>query len=144
MFSCHTFCTNDRFDFFRRVAGIPLVDNIPERRKFVIVFATAVYAVAYRYKSDLRVREQNLRVISDHNVISTESRHIFYDHCSDLSVFYIGHHPFEVGAIEIRPRITVIDIIPAIRKTVCFRIISENFFLMHYTVAVTDLIVVAA
>ena len=97
-----------------------------------------------RYKSDLRVREQNLRVISDHNVISTESRHIFYDHCSDLSVFYIGHHPFEVGAIEIRPRITVIDIIPAIRKTVCFRIISENFFLMHYTVAVTDLIVVAA
>lgn len=142
MFTGIAFCFEYGANFFRRISCIPLIEYVFERRQVVFRLNIAIHVIVDCNEAYIKIREINFGVISDHYVISAESRHIFYDNRRNFAFFRVSHHSLKVGAVEVRTRKAVVNVEFNIGKAVFFRIFSENFLLMNDTVAISDKVVV--
>lgn len=121
-----------------------VINDIPKRRKIIINLIFCVNAIVHGYRTYMSLRKKNLRIVSDHDVIAPEPRHIFHDNRFHQSGLHIRHHSLKIGSIEIRSAIPVVCIESCIFKTMLPCILGQNFFLLHDAVAVTLYFIVTA
>ena len=123
MFTRHSLCTKHGFDLFAGIFGVPLVDNVPEWRKF-IAFLLTVHHVVDCNKANPLLLKQYLGIVPDHDVVSSESRHILDDDRLYFTALNITEHPLKRGAIKVSPRIPVIHIEHRVQECVrlCIRL----------------------
>jgi hypothetical protein len=75
-------------------------------------------------------RKVNFYILTDHEIISTQSAHILDNYCFDKAISDVIHHTLKIWSVEICTCISVIRIIGKIRKAIGFRIIFKQCFLM--------------
>ena len=121
-----------RTDFFARIRRMPFVKNVHNRHHIHCrrIFARSVDSVLYRDKSYSERRKHIIDILSDKNIISAETRQIFYYNRIDFSCFCVVKQPLYSGAIEIRSRIAVVDIYVFYLPAFFFYVFRYEYFLI--------------
>ena len=86
-FTALGFCFEYSADFLACVAGIPLVEQILERRKLVVIAEQRVIVIVDGDIPDAVSREDKLGIVADLDIVSAESGQVFGDNDSDLARF---------------------------------------------------------
>ena len=111
------------------VTGIEIVEVILDSRKIADT-VDAVHAIVYGNKTHIVLWEGYLHQHSRLQIISAESGLVFYNNDSDLSAFHISHESFEIGAVEVCTRISVIDIKANVWEAVFLGVLLQYQFLI--------------
>ena len=82
------------------------------------------------------LRECDLGIHPNFQIISTDAAHIFCDDRTDLSVFHQRHHALPIQSLKVRARVTVIYKELRIAEAVFLCISAEIGFLIHNAVTV--------
>ena len=136
MLACVSFCLEYGADFFARVLCIPFVDDIAEGRKVVVLLTVAVHAVIDGDKPHSCIGKGDFRIYADFQIVASQTAHILYDNCSDLTVVDVAYKSLEVGTVKVRSRIPVVHIVGRVAKSSVLCILAEYSLLIFDTVAV--------
>ena len=75
--------------------------------------------------------EEDLRVITGLQIISSDAAHVFDDHCVDLAGFDIRNHALPFGTLKIAAGPAVVCVMHTIVETVLSCVISKNTLLRY-------------
>lgn len=90
-----------------------VLDDITEWSKLIVSLGT-VHSIIYSDKVNVMVWENDFRIHTYLQIVTSQTRHILDDNPLDFSAFNIGNHPLEVRSVEIRSRKSIINIIQII------------------------------
>lgn len=96
----------------------------------------AVDAVVDGDKTDVRTGKEHFRVVSDFEVVSAETAHVFDDDCADAAFFCKRNEALPVRAVEVRATVPVINEKLRVAEPVVVSVLLEYGFLILDTVAV--------
>ena len=119
-----------RLDFVAGVLCVPLVHDVQKRSEVIVLRGGAVHIVVDSYETNALLREKNLRVIADLQIVSTKTTEILYHkglHSSGFDFFQQGG---KAGTVEIRTRITIVIKMANVSQPFLTGIFFEVFFLI--------------
>ena len=64
-------------DFLAGITGIPLVEQITDCGEALAVSPVAVHTVIYGDKADIVARKDNIRILSNSQIVTTKSAEVF-------------------------------------------------------------------
>ena len=79
-----------------------VIDDIAEGSKLIVLLVT-VHPIIDCDKVNIMLREENLRVHPNLQVITAEAGHIFYNDPLDLPGLHISDHALETGPVKRLP-----------------------------------------
>jgi len=130
-------------DFLAGVLGVPFVDDVEERGEVAVLLIGAVNAVVDSDEANACLREHDLGIVPDFQIIPTQSRHILDDDCSHHARFHIRNHSIEDRSVEGGTADTIIHLEAEVTKTIVLGVLLQNCFLVDNTVAVTGKLIIA-
>ena len=95
-------------DFLAGITGIPLVEQITDCGEALAVSPVAVHTVIYGDKADIVARKDNIRILSNSQIVTTKSAEVFDQPAAYKPLLDKLKALLHTGTIEVRPRITVI------------------------------------
>ena len=119
-----------RLDFVAGVLCVPLVHDVQKRSEVIVLRGGAVHIVVDSYETNALLREKNLRVIADLQVISAKTAEVFYNQDFHMTCFDFFQQGGKAGTVEIRTRITVVIKMANVSQPFLTGIFFEVFFLV--------------
>lgn len=119
-----------------------VLHNIKERGKLIAVLVVAVHAVGDRYKVNMMLTEEHLRVKACLQIVTPRPAHIFYNDMGDFARFNVCNELFPRSALKIPSTPTVIRIVLTVCITSLMGIAFEVFFLINNAVAISGLVII--
>ena len=116
------------FYLFTGIPCIPFIHDISEWSK-IIVLPEAVYILVDCNQADIFLSQQ-LHILSDFQIISSHSAHIFNQNRSDFPRLYFFHHGKKAWAIKSCTGDTIISKMNKIGKSMFFCILFQQFLLV--------------
>ena len=95
-------------DFLAGITGIPLVEQITDCGEALAVSPVAVYAIIYSDKADIITRKDNIRILSNSQIVTTKAAEVFDQPAAHKPLLDKLKAFLHTGTIEVRPRIAVI------------------------------------
>ena len=99
----------DGAHFLGYVLCVHFIEYVLEGSDIVIVLI-AVIAVVDRHIPDAVFREEKIRILSGHNVVTAQVGKVFGQHNADIAFFNVLDHPLEIRTLKIRSSKTVVYI----------------------------------
>ena len=125
------------------ILGVPLVNDILERCKFVIT-VVGINPVIDSDKPDIVLRKEYFGVISRLQIFSSKSGQVLHNNSTDFPDFNILYHTLEIGTFKIRSAEAIVNVKDIIGKPVVLRILRKIGFLILYAhTLAADLIITA-
>ena len=107
-----------------------VLHDVQKRSEVVVLRGGAVHIVVDSYETNALLREKNLRVIADLQVISTKTTKVFYNQDFHMTCFDFFQQGGKAGTVEIRTRITIVIKMANISQPFLTGIFFEVFFLI--------------
>ena len=114
--------------------GVPFVEDINDAKLLLILAVKAVIIIVDGDKPNIIFGKRQLDISSGFNIISAETGQIFYDNDTDLAIFYVCHHAFKAGTVEIRTAEAIINIEFRVAEALALGIIREDLSLILNTI----------
>ena len=86
---------------FAAILDIELIDDIQERSELIVLLIGAVHTAVDSNKPDIVLRECDLGIHSDFQIITTDAAHVLRNDRTDLSLFHQHHHTLPVGSLKV-------------------------------------------
>lgn len=125
VFPTQCLCLERRLDLAADVLGIPFIDDIFERCKFVIS-GSGIHAIRDGNEPHLILREDYFRVAPDFQIVAAKARQVFYNNRSHPPLLDQFHHFSKCRAVKVCAGVAIIHKELAIRKTVFLGILPQN------------------
>ena len=107
-----------------------VLHDVQERREVIVLRGGAVHIVVDSDEANALLREKNLRVIADLQVISAKTTKVFYNQDFHMTCFDFFQQGGKAGTVEIRTRITVVIKMANVSQPFLTGIFFEVFFLV--------------
>ena len=107
-----------------------VLHDVQKRSEVVVLRGGAVHIVVDSYETNALLREKNLRVIADLQVISAKTTKVFYNQDFHMTCFDFFQQGGKAGTVEIRTRITIVIKMANISQPFLTGIFFEVFFLI--------------
>ena len=107
-----------------------VLHDVQKRSEVVVLRGGAVHIVVDSYETNALLREKNLRVIADLQVISAKTTKVFYNQDFHMTCFDFFQQGGKAGTVEIRTRITIVIKMANVSQPFLTGIFFEVFFLI--------------
>lgn len=107
-----------------------VLHDVQKRSEVIVLRGGAVHIVVDSYEANALLREKNLRVIADLQVISAKTTKVFYNQDFHMTCFDFFQQGGKSGTVEIRTRITVVIKMANVSQPFLTGIFFEVFFLV--------------
>ena len=121
-------------DFLTCVLGIPFVHDIQEWGKIIICRSCTVNTIVNCNETDIFLWKQNFRIITNFQIVSTQSAHILHTNSINQSSFHICNQFLEARTVKCNTTIAIISIMPDILQSLCLCIFFQIILLVCDTV----------
>ena len=107
-----------------------VLHDVQKRSEVIVLRGGAVHIVVDSYETNALLREKNLRVIADLQVISAKTAEVFYNQDFHMTCFDFFQQGGKAGTVEIRTRIAVVIKMANVSQPFLTGIFFEVFFLI--------------
>ena len=122
------------FDFLACVLCIPFIHDIQKWCKIIIRWCCTVNTIVDCNETDIFLWKQYFCIISDFQIISSQSAHILYTNGINQSCFHISNHFLKSRTVKGNSAESIICIVPDIRQSLCLCIFFQIILLIRDTV----------
>ena len=132
-----------RLDFVAGVLCVPLVYDVQKRSEVIVLRGGAVHIVVDSYETNALLREKNLCVVANLQIVSAKTTEILYHkglHSSGFDFFQQGG---KTGTIKVRTGIAVIIEVPNISQPMLTGIFFKIFLLILDGVRFSSLFIIS-
>lgn len=107
-----------------------VLHDVQKRSEVIVLRGGAVHIVVDSYETNALLREKNLRVIADLQVISAKTTKVFYNQDFHMTCFDFFQQGGKAGTVEIRTRIAVVIKMANVSQPFLTGIFFEVFLLI--------------
>ena len=133
----------DCLDLPARILCIPLVHDIQERCEVIASRSVTVDVVVDCDKTNVSFRKEDVCVVADLKIVSSETAHILYDHGFYMTSIDFSKQFLKPRAFKVGPAITIVGKVPDVLKALLGAEVHQILFLIDDTVGVSLLLIIS-